>query len=326
MLKKVLSYFLCLSAGLTTYAELQWETLLIRRKVAGFEEQTKDTFRFTNIGSEGVSIKSVKTSCGCVFLDSLDKNKIYLPGESGEIKLIFDIATRTGVQRKNVYVETTDGNLDHLQLEYIIGQPMAFSAMELLWEPNSEPIPKDIKALMRFRGKRSVKITNVRSDNPKFSVKLEYSPEEYSYYITVRPMDTSVEMEANIIVETDFKLGNSFLTYGLKSSVRNMFLDCDEMALLKNALFIDARARVFYDDGHIPDAVNIPVNELETKLSTVMDIVNTAVRKSQKIIVYCSNADCKDSHILAKKIIGLGANNVFVYGGGWEEYSQKADK
>lgn len=47
-----------------------------------------------------------------------------------------------------------------------------------------------------------------------------------------------------------------------------------------NALFVDTRAKETYYAEHIKGAINVPVNELETKISRL--------KTDKKIIVYCS--------------------------------------
>ncbi|MFZ4763511.1 MAG: DUF1573 domain-containing protein [Roseimicrobium sp.] len=48
---------------------------------------TEATFAFTNSGTEPVSIRSVRTSCGCTVADA--STKTYAPGEGGQIKVTF---------------------------------------------------------------------------------------------------------------------------------------------------------------------------------------------------------------------------------------------
>jgi len=64
-------------------------------------------FQFTNEGDADLVIESVRTSCGCTTA-SLDK-KIYQPGESGSIPVIFDSAEFTGTFAKAVRLTTNEG-------------------------------------------------------------------------------------------------------------------------------------------------------------------------------------------------------------------------
>jgi len=85
-----------------------------------------------------------------------------------------------------------------------------------------------------------------------------------------------------------------------------------------NARFVDARASDFFEEGHIPGAVNLP-RELLTEGGAQPELLG----KSQPLIVYCSGEDCEDSLLVAKGLLALGYLNVTVFPGGWEEWEAK---
>lgn len=74
--------------------------------------------------------------------------------------------------------------------------------------------------------------------------------------------------------------------------------------------FLDVRTEEGYKKGHIPDAINIPLSELESRIGEL--------DKSKKIIVYCSSGDISRtaSEILAQQ----GFENVYNMLGGIEEW------
>ena len=69
-------------------------------------EKAIHIFRIINIGDEPLRIKQVMASCGCT-ATALSK-KIVLPGEEGEIKVVFNSSGRVGEFEKNVRVVTND--------------------------------------------------------------------------------------------------------------------------------------------------------------------------------------------------------------------------
>ena len=83
-----------------------------------------------------------------------------------------------------------------------------------------------------------------------------------------------------------------------------------------SGLFVDAREPAFFEEGHIPRAINLPRDEI-LRAKTTGDLAD----KSRPVIVYCSGDDCKDSEIVAKGLLAMGHSKVFVYAGGWEEWS-----
>jgi rhodanese-related sulfurtransferase len=83
------------------------------------------------------------------------------------------------------------------------------------------------------------------------------------------------------------------------------------------AVFIDAREPLFFEEGHLPGAVNFPVSAiLERRLPAL------PADRSRRLIVYCSGGDCEDSRIIARALTALGFENVFVFRGGWEEWTE----
>lgn len=83
------------------------------------------------------------------------------------------------------------------------------------------------------------------------------------------------------------------------------------------AIFIDARDQWEYSDGHIPGSINIP------EFSFTIDNKSLqTIEKNALIVVYCDGDECDISKRLAKKIIGLGYTNSYVYLGGFKEWKE----
>lgn len=84
----------------------------------------------------------------------------------------------------------------------------------------------------------------------------------------------------------------------------------------RSAVFVDARSSFFYEDGHLPGAINLPVSQvIEGKIAGLPD------DRSAKLIVYCSGGDCEDSKTIARALTAGGYSNVSIYSGGWDEWS-----
>jgi rhodanese-related sulfurtransferase len=73
-----------------------------------------------------------------------------------------------------------------------------------------------------------------------------------------------------------------------------------------DVLFVDARSRENYDNGHIPGAVSFPVGQFDEKIDTFI----TEHSPEQPIVTYCSGRTCEDSHHLARLLSGVGFNHV----------------
>ncbi len=82
-------------------------------------------------------------------------------------------------------------------------------------------------------------------------------------------------------------------------------------------VFVDARSRGDYDEGHIEGAVSLPVGQFDEKIEAFLE----QHPPEKAIITYCSGRTCEDSHKLAQLLWAFGYTeiNVFIDGyPGWE--------
>lgn len=83
--------------------------------------------------------------------------------------------------------------------------------------------------------------------------------------------------------------------------------------------FVDARAEDFYLLGHIRGAISLPVSDFEAAFAArEKDIPG----KDQELVCYCSGFGCEESVELAHELLRRGYARVFVYLGGWPEWSE----
>lgn len=85
------------------------------------------------------------------------------------------------------------------------------------------------------------------------------------------------------------------------------------------ALFVDARSRNLYADGHIKGAISLPVGEFEQ----FIDSLRETYPASQHIITYCTGRECDDSHELAHHLFDAGYTNVSVFIDGYPAWKEK---
>jgi rhodanese-related sulfurtransferase len=81
----------------------------------------------------------------------------------------------------------------------------------------------------------------------------------------------------------------------------------DLMKTAKNYIILDVRRPDEYANGHIPGAINVPNEEIDT--SEIPELPD----KSQKILVYCRSG--KRSKEAAKKLVKLGYTDIVEFGG-----------
>ena len=80
---------------------------------------------------------------------------------------------------------------------------------------------------------------------------------------------------------------------------------------------LDARPPEEFARGHIPGALNCYVYELEKFLPSVL----RAHSPDTPLLIYCLGADCEDSRFLAQSLRDIGYRWLYVYKGGFTEWT-----
>jgi rhodanese-related sulfurtransferase len=82
-------------------------------------------------------------------------------------------------------------------------------------------------------------------------------------------------------------------------------------------VLVDALAPMVYAHSHLPGAINMPPNAVDTircaKRMPDLDI---------EIVVYCANLKCDDSVVTGERLRELGYTNVRHYEGGKDEWRE----
>ena len=85
-----------------------------------------------------------------------------------------------------------------------------------------------------------------------------------------------------------------------------------------DGIVFDARIPEQYAAGHLPGAINLPLEDVERQLGTHA----ARLRPDTPILVYCGGADCTDALDLALKLRELGFADLTLYPGGYAEWVQ----
>jgi len=72
----------------------------------------------------------------------------------------------------------------------------------------------------------------------------------------------------------------------------------------EGAVFVDTRSTSSFRRGHIPGAVNVPVNRVISSLSDL------PANKETYLITYCGSVECPNAYQLMKIRLGQGYTNV----------------
>jgi rhodanese-related sulfurtransferase len=87
----------------------------------------------------------------------------------------------------------------------------------------------------------------------------------------------------------------------------------------KSALILDARPSVFFEKGHVPNAINLARDDFAHDYRRLTGVLEA--NRDKPIIVYCSGGECHDSKLVANALLSLGFSDVTVFTGGWDAWS-----
>ena len=193
---------LLIFTGVRLHAQLTWD-----RPVQEFHRVPEDKeiwahYAFHNATSAPVTIKTLRSSCGCTTAH-LEK-KMYAPGESGEVLIHFIFGDRKGPYRKTVTVTTDDKTAEPVVLNLLINihDPVTLTPALVYWRTGESASPKSVQ--FTAEASQKVHVKSVTSSNPRLVAKLETTKPGEQYAISVAPADTTQKESAEISVQTDF--------------------------------------------------------------------------------------------------------------------------
>ncbi len=77
---------------------------------------------------------------------------------------------------------------------------------------------------------------------------------------------------------------------------------------------VEALPEMYYRKVHLPGALNLPLDAGSERIAALLP------NKAQAIVVYCANLACKNSAILATRLIALGYTDVREYSEGKQDW------
>jgi len=72
-------------------------------------------------------------------------------------------------------------------------------------------------------------------------------------------------------------------------------------------IIIEALPKEYFDDEHLPSALNIPHDEIQARASDMLP------DKEACIVVYCASTDCQNSKIATATLQQMGYSNALEY-------------
>jgi rhodanese-related sulfurtransferase len=91
----------------------------------------------------------------------------------------------------------------------------------------------------------------------------------------------------------------------------------DELAAaLGSVTVVEALGPMYYEAEHLPGAINVPHTEVDALAPSLLPDKHAA------IVTYCSNTQCQNSEVAARRLIALGYTNVRKYAEGKDDWRE----
>ena len=188
----------CFSFSAHSWADLTWTKDKIELKPEIGEEVMRTSYSFTNTGKTSVSVLAIKPSCGCV-ATNLEKFE-YAPGETGTIKVTFDLGMDKGEpdEARTIKVVTSDAPdaPKVLELTAHVREAVKVSPEALVWRHG---LPGKAQEVVVKAGSGIVAMKLIQTtQNDNFSVEMKPEVEGQSYRLTITPKNTDAPSNASL--------------------------------------------------------------------------------------------------------------------------------
>ena len=97
--------------------------------------------------------------------------------------------------------------------------------------------------------------------------------------------------------------------------IRTIDIEIAKTLFENNTLFVDARAKEYFENGHIPNAI------CNDDINLLIEEIDSRIQVDEGFIVYCSDDDCGSSEELAYKLQEQGFMSIYVFKGGWKQWT-----
>ncbi len=153
-------------------------------RVEGSYEQKRVSavYPFTVQGNRPVQIETISTSCGCTLARA--SKEAYDPGDSGEIRVLFELEGRQGLQRKTIRVRTDRGETV-LVLEAELPVRWEMRPRVLAWKRGKGLAPRT--ATVRFLDGNDYRKVEIDLPEERYAARWSRGEEEGVFSLEVTP-------------------------------------------------------------------------------------------------------------------------------------------
>jgi hypothetical protein len=191
-----------LAAGTLKFEESKKEIT-----VANDQKSVTVDFPFKNESPDDVVIEKNASDCPCAAVGVKDSKLAYNPGESGTIRIVFNLGKvpETADKLVSIYLKGDSEERPSIKLTTRIVVPVIvdIEPKSVTWAVGDKPEPKTITVTMN--DSEPVKILSLNSSDPRFKPELKTIEEGKKYQVVITPTSTEGVGMGMLRVETDSK-------------------------------------------------------------------------------------------------------------------------
>lgn len=194
------------------HADLQFDDTELVLHPSINDTESTGAFRFVNVDDNPVTIKEVKTSCGCTTANLTKRT--YQTGEEGVIFATFKFEERQGRKSKNIDV-TTDVSGEPLKLTItaLIPEVLKIRPIMVWWKRGEEVRAKTVTIEVNADVPADLKQISFSAEGFDSSVKTLKPSREYE--VTVTPRQTEKPVVVSMSIKTDLPKRGTFRSFAM---------------------------------------------------------------------------------------------------------------
>lgn len=190
------------------YGGLVFENVAIDEEASPLANEFEFEFPFVNLGGSGVKIISIESSCSCVVSDV--EQKVYQPGEKGNIHGKMNIIGQSGnlLQAITVVSDSKENPKTVLSIKLHIPPFAKIKPKLLLWDMGGKSEPK--RSAIEINSDFALAVSEAASDSENFNVTMMNDPKDkFKFWIEAAPKSTKEPISAMIKFSIKAKNGET---------------------------------------------------------------------------------------------------------------------
>ena len=197
-LLSALLLLLCLRVQAT--AQLKFNNVLQFVAASPSEGSAFARFTFKNAGTYPVKITGTRTTCGCTA--AVTEQRLFAPGEEGEIKVTFKTINRHGLYGEPVIVKTDDPQAPEteLKLRVLVREVLEVQPELVFWKPREPLAPKTVRVTVTEGF--DVKGIEAASQDANVDVHMKTIKPGHEYEVAITPKTS--RMKAKVTIKPDY--------------------------------------------------------------------------------------------------------------------------